>query len=197
MLGYYEKVLVKVLEKNPNINTRKFISLSGIGKVNFYIYSQILDAEGYIAYRQIKNQRVWYIPKHDEQHDLGMKLSEAKVLDKRYKTIQSKVLKSLSEVKRKNVSDKIDVYGDAVVLILATLASMRLVFIYRKGKVPSYYTKFVKRLELLLKKISDAKFFSDYGFGRTAIDAISHDAERKIDKFLGIDSDKGKKVSIY
>jgi hypothetical protein len=74
---------------------------------------------------------------------------------------------------------------------------MKLISIYRRKRVPSHYVQFTKRLELLLKKISDAKFFSDYGFGRVAIDSIAYDAEAKLDEFLGIDPDEGKKISTY
>ena len=197
-LNYYEKKLIKVLQQNPDINTRKFIKLSKLGKTSFYKSSQSLEIAGFISYRQVKNQRVWSLPRMDKRHDLGLPdLEESKVLEKRYQKIESRVLKSLREVKKGNVSEKIDVYGDAIVLILATLGSMRLVSIYRKKRVPDYYVKFVRKLELLLKKISDAKFFSDYGFGRTAIDSIAYDAERKLDLFLGINPDEGRKTYIY
>ena len=197
-LNYYEKKLIKVLQENPDINTRKFIKLSKLGKTSFYKYSQHLEIAGFIAYRQVKNQIVWFLPRMDKRHDLGLSdLEESKILEKRYQKIELRVLKSLREVKKGNVSEKIDVYGDAIVLILATLGSMNLVSIYRKKRVPDYYVKFVRKLELLLKKISDAKFFSDYGFGRVAIDGIAYDAEAKLDEFLGIDPDEGKKISIY
>jgi len=197
-LNRYEKKLIKVLDENPDINTRKFIKLSKLGKTSFYKYSQSLEIAGFISYRQVKNQRMWSLPRMDKRHDLGLPdLAESEILEKRYQKIESMVIKSLREVKKGNVSEKIDVYGDAIVLILATLGSMRLVSIYRKKRVPDYYVKFVKRLELLLKKISDAKFFSDYGFGRTAIDSIAYDAERKLDFFLGINPDESKETHIY
>ena len=43
----------------------------------------------------------------------------------------------------------------------------------------------------------DSKFFSDYGFGIIAIDIIAYDMQSELDRFLGIDPDKGKKISIY
>lgn len=194
-LNYYEKQLIKVLEENPEINTRKFVKLSKIGKNNFYQYSQILEASGFIAYKTVKNQRIWYLTKRDKRHDLGLSDLEESVLEKRYQTIRSKVMQSLAKLRKEDKTDKIDVYGDAVVLVLTTLASMKLVSIYRRKQVPVSYTKFVKRLELLLEKISDSRFISDYGFGRTAIDLIGNDTESRLDEFLGIKKDK--KVSVY
>jgi len=194
-LNSYEKQLVKVLEENPDINTRKFIQLSKLGKATFYHYSQILEASGYIAYKTVKNQRIWYLVRRDKRHDLGVTDLEDSILEKRYRSIESKVMKSLAKIRKGNMTDKIDVYGDAVVLILANLGSMRLVAIYRRKRVPPSYAKFTKRLELLLEKISDSKFFSDYGFGRTAIDVVAYDVESKLDEFLGIKKDK--KVSVY
>jgi hypothetical protein len=185
---------MKTLEENPNINTRKFIKLSKLGKATFYQHSQILESSGYIAYKTVKNQRIWHLIRRDKRHDLGVPDLEDSVLEKRYHTIKSKVMSSLRKIRKGNMTDKIDVYGDAVVLILANLGSMKLVTIYRRKRVPPSYVKFTKRLEFLLEKISDSKFFSDYGFGRTAIDIIAYDVESKLDKFLGI---KGKKESIY
>ncbi len=196
-LNYYEKKLIKVLTTNPNVNTRKFIELSGLGRNSFYKYGKRLEASGYISYRQVKNQVVWYLPRRDKKHDLGMPNLEAKYLGQKYQTIESKVIKSLRKARKKNTTEKIDIYSNAILLILATLDSMRLVSIYRKQHVPTHYAQFARKLELLLKKISDAKFFSDYGFGRIAIDAISYDAEHKLDEFLGILSDDRKKVSVY
>lgn len=194
-LNDYQRQLMKILEENPNINTRRFIVLSKLGKATFYQNSQRLEDLGYIGYETVKNQRIWCLVRRDKRHDLGMPDREESILEERYKTIESKVMKSLAKIRRGNMTNKIDIYGDAVVLILAHLGSMKLVSIYRGKRVPPRYTKFTKRLELLLEKISDAKFFSDYGFGRTAIDIIAHDIESKLDKFLGINKDK--KISSY
>ena len=197
-LNYYEKKLIKVLTDNPDINTRKFIKLSKLGKTSFYKYTQHLEIAGYISYKQVKNQIVWFLPRRDKRHDLGLPdLEEAKYLEQKYQKIESTVIKSLRKVRKSKTTEKIDVYSNAILLVLATLGSMKLVSIYRKKRVPDYYVKFVRKLELLLKKISDAKFFSDYGFGRTAIDVIAYDAERKLDFFLGINPDEGKKTYIY
>jgi hypothetical protein len=124
-------------------------------------------------------------------------LTQESILEKRYQAIESKVLASLQKMRQGNISDKIDIYGDAVVFILAHLGSMKQVSIYRRKRVPLHYTKFVKRLEQLLEKISDSKFFSDYGFGRTAIDLIGIDVETKLDEFLGIKQDKKAEVQKY
>ena len=194
-LNTYQRQLIKILEENPNINTRKFIKLAGLGKTTFYQSCRMLEASGFIEYNTVKNQRVWNLTKKDKRHDLGISESEESVLEKRYGTIESKVLASLQKMRQGNMSDKIDIYGDAVVLILSHLSSMKLVSIYRRKRVPLYYTRFVKRLEQLLEKISDSKFFSDYGFGRTAIDLIALDVETKLNEFLGIKEEK--KVSIY
>ncbi len=197
-LNYYEKKLIKVLRENPNINTRKFINLSGLGKTSFYKYSQHLEASGYISYRQKKNQVVWFLPQRDKRHDLGMReIAESKVLEERYQKIESLVLKSLRALKKGSISEKIDVYGNAIVLILATLDSMKLISIYRKKRVPDYYASHVKKLELLLRKISNSRFFSDYGFGRVAIDSTAYDAERKLTEFLGINQDDDRKTLVY
>jgi len=193
-LNDYERQLIKVLDANPDINTRKFIKFSKLGKSTFYQYSQILEASGYIAYKTVKNQRIWHLVRRDKRHDLGVPDLEDSILEKRYHTIESKVMKSLAKIRKCNMTDKIDVYGDAIVLILANLGSMKLVSIYRRKRVPQSYVKFTKRLELLLEKISYSKFFSDYGFGRTAIDIIAYDVESKLDTFLGI---RDRKESIY
>lgn len=196
-LNYYEKKLVKTLTANPNINTRKFIELSGLGKTSFYKYSKRLEASGYISCRQVKNQMIWFIPKRDKQHDFGIPDLKAGYLEGKYKAIESKILKSLRKAKKKSETEKIDIYSNAVLLVLATLDSMKLVSLYRKKRVPVHYIQFTKKLELLLKKISDAKFFSDYGFGRIAIDSIGYDAEARLDDFLGISPDGDKKISVY
>ncbi len=120
-----------------------------------------------------------------------------KLMEKRYEEIESKIMKSLQKIRKDNISEKIDVYGNAIVLILATLSSLKLISIYRNKRLPNIYIQFIKKMELLLEKISDAKFFSDYGFGRVAIDNVVFDAEDKLDKFLGINPDEGKKVTIY
>ncbi len=195
VLNSYERHLIKILEENPDINTREYIRLAKLGKTTFYQYTQILESSGYIAYRTIKNQRMWYLPRRDKRHDLGVQDYEESILEERYNVIESKVMSGLQEIRKGNMTDKIDVYGNAIVLVLSTLASMKLVSIYRRKRVPPSYNKFVKRLELLLEKISDARFFSDYGFGRTAIDMIAFDVESKLDEFLGIKDNK--KVSIY
>lgn len=187
ILNHYEKTLIKVLTANPNINTRRFIELSGMGPNSFYKYHKRLEASGYISSRQVKNQMVWFVLKRDKKHDLGMTIiTEQDVLERRYQKIESLVLKSLRRLKKGNISEKIDVYGNAVVLILAALDSIKLLSIYRKKQVPDYYTHYAKRLELLLRRISSSKFFSDYGFGRVAVDSLAHDAQRKLEEFVGI-----------
>lgn len=187
VLNYYEKRLLKVLTENPNINTRRFIELSGIGRNSFYKYHKRLEASGYISYRTVKNQLVWFVPERDKRHDFGMSyFTEDDILDRRYQKIESLVLKSLKNLKKGNISEKIDVYGNAVTLILATIDSMRLLSIYRKKKIPDYYAHYTKKLELLLKRISDSKFFSDYGFGRVTVDSLAYDAQRKLEEFCGI-----------
>ncbi len=194
----YEKTLMDVLEKNPDINTRKFIKLAALGKTTFYKYTKRLEDAGYISYQKKKNQRVWSLIRADKRHDLGLVgLKEAKRMEKWYEEIETKVMASLQEIKKGNISDKIDVYGNAVVLILATLGSMKLVSIYRNKQMPISYIQFIKKLEQLLEKISDSKFFSDYGFGRTAIDIIAINAKEKLDEFLGVDPTDGRKTSIY
>lgn len=127
---------------------------------------------------------------HVSCFDISVPDLEESKLEERYRTIESKVMTSLAKIRKGNMTDKIDIYGDAVVLVLATLASMKLVSIYRRKRVSPRYTKFVKRLELLLEKISDSKFFSDYGHGRTAIDIIALETESKLDEFLGIKQEK-------
>jgi len=192
-----EKKLLKVLEKNPNINTRKFIKLSHLGKTSFYKYAQGLETSGYISHDDIKNERIWYLTR-DKKNDLGMSaLEESKVLEKKYRKIESKVIQSIRNVRKDNFSEQADVYSNAVLLILANLGAMKLISIYRRKRVPLYYGQFVKKLELLLEKICDEKFFPHYGLGRIAIDSIAYDAEAKLNEFLGINPDEGKKVSIY
>jgi uncharacterized protein (UPF0335 family) len=182
---------------NPNINTRKFIELSGLGKTSFYKYTNHLEASGHIAKSQVKNQVVWYVPKGDRKHSLVSTDLKAMYLEQKYKTIESKIIKSMRKARKKSTSEKIDIYSNAVLLVLATLDSMKLVSLYRKQRVPIHYVQFVKKLELLLKKISNERFFSDYGYGRIAIDSISYEAEAKLDEFLGISSNHDKKVSVY
>jgi hypothetical protein len=197
-LNDYQKKLIQVLEDNPDINTRKFIKLARLGKTTFYEYSQGLEETGYISYKKVKNQRVWYRTRRTEKHDLGLSDSEeSQRLVEKYKKIESKIMKSLQKVRKDNVSEKIDVYSNAIVLILATLGSMKLISIYRHKRVPDSYLQFIKKLERLLEKISDSKFFSHYGLGVIATDDIAYRAERMLDKFLGIDPDEGKKISIY
>jgi hypothetical protein len=147
----------------------------------------------------IKNERVWRLVRKNKKQDLGLQDLDdpQKLMEKRYQEIESKIMKSLQKIRKDNISEKIDVYGNAVVLILATLASLKLISIYRNKRLPNIYIQFIKKIELLLEKISDAKFFSDYGFGRVAIDNIVFDAEDKLDKFLGINSDEDKKITIY
>ncbi len=196
-LNYYEKKIIKVLTANPNVNTRKFIELSGIGRNSFYKYGKRLEASGYITYRQVKNQMVWSLPKTDKRHNQGVPELEAKYLDQKYKTIESKVLRSLRLAKKKGTTEKIDAYSNAVLLVLATLDSMKLVSIYRKQHVPTHYIQFTRKLELLLKKISNAKFFADYGYGRIAIDSIAYDAEIKLNELLGESPDQGNITTIF
>ncbi|TLX83605.1 MAG: hypothetical protein E6L00_00490 [Thaumarchaeota archaeon] len=198
VLNDYQKKLIQVLEDNPDINTRKFIKLARLGKTTFYEYSQGLEEAGYISYNKVKNQRVWYRTRRNEKHDLGLSdFEESQRLVEKYKKIESKVLKSLQKVRKENISEKIDVYSNAIVLISATLGSMKLISIYRHKRVPNSYLQYIKKLERLLEKISDGKFFSHYGLGVVATDDIAYNAERMLDKFLGIDPDEGKKRSIY
>lgn len=181
---------------NPDVNTRKFIELSGIGRNSFYKYIERLEESGYISNRQVKNQLVWFVPKRDKRHDLGMSfVTESDILDKRYQKIEFLVLNSIKEVKKRNISEKIDAYGNAAVLILGTLASMKLISLYKKKRTPDYYIQHTRKLERLLAKISNSKFFSDYGFGKVAIDSISYDAERRLEEFLGIKPEG--KISIF
>ena len=99
----YAKQLIKTLDENPNINTRKFIKLSKLGKGTFYFYSQILEASGYIAYKTVKNQRIWYLARRDKRHDLGVPDLEESILDKRYHTIKSKVMQSLAKIRKGDI----------------------------------------------------------------------------------------------
>ena len=198
VLNDYQKKLIQVLEDNPDINTRKFIKLARLGKTTFYEYSQGLEEAGYISYNKVKNQRVWYRTRRNEKHDLGLSdFEESQRLVEKYKKIESKVLKSLQKVRKENISEKIDVYSNTIVLISATLGSMKLISIYRHKRVPNSYVQYTKKLERLLEKISDAKLFSHYGLGVIATDDIAYNAERMLNKFLGIDPDEGKKRSIY
>ena len=196
-LNFREKKLIKVLEKNPNINTRKFIKLARLGKASFYRHAQNLETSGYISHDDVKNERVWHLIRGNE-HDLGLSPSEeSKNLEERYQKIESRVIQSIRKVRKENFSEQADVYSNAVLLILAHLGAMKLISIYRRKQVPLYYSQFVRKLELLLGKICDKEFFPHYGVGRIAIDSIGYDAEAKLNKFLGIDPDEGKKVSIY
>jgi hypothetical protein len=81
-------------------------------------------------------------------------------------------------------------------LILAALDSMKLISAYRKKRIPNYYVRYTKKLELLLSRISNSKFFSDYGFGRIAIDSIGYDAENHLEEFLGIRPESSK-IFVY
>jgi len=196
-LNYREKKLIKVLEKNPNVNTRKFIKLAHVGKTSFYKYAQILETSGYISHDDIKNERVWYLTR-DKEGDHGMSsLEESKNLEKKFQKIESAVIQSIRKVRKENFSEQADVYSNAVLLTLANLGAMKLISIYRRKRVPLYYVQFVRSLEHLLEKICDEKFFPHYGLGRSAIDSIAYDAEEKLYSFLGINLDEGKKVSIY
>ena len=192
-----EKKLMKVLEKNPNINTRKFIKLAHLGKASFYRYAQRLEILGHISHDDIKNERVWYLT-GDKKDDLGMPTSEeSRNLEKKYQKIESKVIQSIQKVRKENFSEQADVYSNAVLLVLANLGAMKLISLYRQKQVLLYYEEFVRKLELLLEKISDKEFFPHYAVGRMTIDGIAYDAEAKLDKFLGIDPDEGKKRRIY
>ena len=184
--------MLKVLEKNPKINTRKFIKLSHLGKASFYRYAQRLEILEHISHDDIKNERVWYLT-GDKKDDLGMPAEESRNLEKRYQKIESKVIQSIQKVRKENFSEQADVYSNAVLLVLANLGAMKLVSIYRQKQVLLYYEEFVRKIELLLEKISDKEFFPHYGVGRIAIDGIAYDAESKLDQFLGIDPDEAKK----
>ena len=196
-LNFREKQLIEVLEKNPNINTRKFIKLAHLGKASFYKYAQSLEKSEYISHYDVKNERVWYLT-GGKENDPGLSPSdESKILEERYQKIESKVIRSIRKVRKYNFSEKADVYSNAVLLILANLGAMKLISIYRQKQVPLYYGEFVRKLELLLGKICDVKFFPHYAIGRSAIDSIAYDVEAKLNEFLGIDPDEGKKRSIY
>ena len=190
-LNFREKKLLKVLEKNPKINTRKFIKLAHLGKASFYRYTQRLQILKHISYDEIKNERVWYLT-GDKKNYLVMPAEESEVLEKRYQKIESKVLQGIRKVRNENFSEQADVYSNAVLLVLSHLGAMKLISIFRHKRVPLYYGEFVKKLELLLEKICDAKFFAHFGVGRIAIDGIAYDAEAKLDKFLEIDPDEAK-----
>ena len=196
-INYREKKLIRVLEKNPNINTRKFIKLAHLGKTSFYKYAQGLETSGYISHDDIKNERIWYLTR-DKKNDLGLSaMEESKNLEKRYQKIESRVIQGIKKIRKENFSEQVDVYSNAVLLILANLGAMKLISIYRRKQVPLYYGEFVRKLELLLGKICDVKFFPHYAIGRSAIDSIAYDVEAKLNEFLGIDPDEGKKRSIY
>jgi hypothetical protein len=195
-LNHYEKRLIQVLEEHPKINTREFIRLAGLGKTTFYKYSESLETAGYMSYEQIKNERIWYLRKA-KRKDLHVPNFEEskKYMENRYEQIESKVLQSLRRVREDDLAEKLDVYSNAILLILGTLDSMKLVSIYNKKRVPDIYVKFTKKLERLLEKISDEKFFSSYGLGRAAIESIALESENKLDEFLRINADEGKKTS--
>ena len=196
-IHWREKKLLEVFEKNPTLNTRRFIELSHLGKASFYKHVQNLETLGYISHIKIKNERMWYL-RESKEDDHGLSpVEESKNLEERYKKIESKVIQSIKKVQKDNFSEQADVYSNAVLLVLAHLGSMKLISFYRKKQVPLFYEDFVKKLELLLEKICDKEFFAHYGVGRMAIDGIGYDAEAKLDKFLGIDPDEGKKRSIY
>lgn len=116
-------------------------------------------------------------------------LETQKYMERRYQEIESKVLQSLQKVRKDDLSEKLDVYGNTTLLILGTIDTMKLISIYRKKRVPDVYVQFVKKLERLLEKISDEKFFSSYGLGRAAIESIALDSENKLDEFLRMNTD--------
>lgn len=196
-INWRAKKLMKILGKNPNINTRKFIKLSHLGKASFYKHAQNLEKLGYLSHIKIKNQLMWYLKESKEDDHRLSPEEESKNLEERYKKIESKVMDSIKKVRKDNFSEQADVYGNAVLLILAYLGMMKLVSFYRKKQVPLFYDDFVRKLEHLLEKICDKEFFPHYGVGRMAIDGIGYDAESKLDKFLGIDPDEGKIKVIY
>lgn len=196
-IDWREKKLMKVLEKNPNINTRKFIKLSHLGKTSFYNHIQRLEILQHISHVKIKNERIWYLTRGKESVPGLSPLEESKNLEKRFQQIESKVIQSIKKVQKDNFSEQADVYSNAVLLVLAHLGAMKLISFYKNKQVPLFYEEFVKKLENLLEKICDKEFFPHYGVGRIAIDGIGYDAEAKLDKFLGIDPDEGKKISIY
>lgn len=197
-LNYYEKRLIQVLEEHPKINTREFIRLAELGKTTFYKYSQNLEMAGYVSYEQIKNERIWYLRK-SKKKDLHVSSFEEskKYMEDRYEQIESKVLQSLRKVREDDLAEKLDVYSNAILLILGTLDSMKLASIYNKKRVPDIYVKFIKKLERLLEKISDEKFFSSYGLGRSAIESIALESESKLDNFLANSTDEGKKRQFH
>ncbi|MEM2160737.1 MAG: hypothetical protein QXN55_07280 [Candidatus Nitrosotenuis sp.] len=190
----YEKALVDVLSKHPDINTREFIRRSGLGKDTFYNHLRTLESAGFIEYKMIKNRKVWTVARKDKEHGFGMPDPESFDLDKKYFRIESRVMASLRKIRKAKLTSKIDAYGDAVVLIAANIASINLLTIYRNKRVPPSYAKFTKRLEILLEKISSERFFSDYGFGKTAVDVVAFGAESRIDEFLGIKISRKKSV---
>jgi len=196
-MDWRDKELMDVLGKNQTLNTRKLIKLSHLGKASFYKHVQNLETLGYISHIKIKNERMWYL-KGSKKGDHGLSpAEESKNLGKRFQQIESKVMQSIKKVQKENFSEQADVYSNAVLLVLAHLGAMKLISFYRNKQVPLFYDEFVKKLELLLEKICDKEFFPHYGVGRIAIDGIGYDAEIKLNKFLGIDPDEGKKISIY
>ena len=196
-LDWRDKELIKVLGKNHSLNTRQLIKLSSLGKESFYKHAKNLEKLGYISHIMIKNERVWYL-RGSKEDDQGLPpAEESKNLEERYKKIESKVIQSIKNVQKENFSEQADVYSNAVLLVLAHLGAMKLISFYGQKRVPLFYEEFVRKLELLLEKICDKEFFPHYGVGRIAIDSIGYDAEAKLDKFLGIDPDEGKKRSIY
>lgn len=196
-LNHYEKRLIQVLEEHPKINTREFIRLAELGKTTFYKYSESLETAGYISYEQIKNERIWYLRKTTKKNLYMPSFEESKkYMEDRYEQIEFKVLQSLRKVREDNLAEKLDVYSNAILLILGTLDTLKLVSIYRKKKVPDVDVKLARKLERLLEKISDEKFFSSYGLGRSAIESIALDSESKLDEFLRINADEHKKTSV-
>ena len=196
-IDWRDKELIKVLGKNPTLNTRQLIKLSSLGKESFYMHAKNLEKLGYISHIMIKNQRMWYL-RGSKEDDQGLPpAEESKNLEKRFQQIESKVITSIKKVQKDNFSEQADVYSNAVLLVLAHLGAMKLISFYRKKQVPLFYEEFVKKLEVLLENICDKEFFPHYGVGRIAIDGIGYDAGAKLDKFLGIDPDEGKKRSIY
>lgn len=196
-LNRYEKRLIQVLEEHPKINTREFIKLAELGKTTFYKYSQSLELAGYISYEQIKNERIWYLRK-TKKKDLHVPSFEdsKKYMDDRYDQIETKVLQSIRKVREDDLAEKLDVYSNAILLVLGIIDSMRLVAIYNNKQVPDIYVKFTKRLERLLEKISDEKFFPHFGMGRSAIESIALESEAKLDEFLAKNMDDNKKQPI-
>jgi len=187
-LNKYEKRLVDILEKNGHLNTRKFIELADMGKQTFYKYTKSLELDGYISYEKIKNGKVWYLMKKKKNDDWGMMNFEEskKMMETRFEELESKILGAIKKAKSGTVNDKVVGYGDSTLLLLSTLGLFKLIYHYRKKRVPDVDIRFENKIEKLLEKITDAKFNPEYGYGRLSIDHVIRTTEERLNEFLGI-----------